>query len=212
MQSMRILWIGAHPDDELFVAPWLGAMFERGAAIRFFVATRGEQGPCYRPEGCEPDLATVREQEMRDAAALFGGEVTFGDCPDGSGGRPEEVLNVWEPRRARFAQAIEQFAPDEIVTLDPHFSGHADHMAAGRIVTSLHVPVRILLAESRPSWRAPMTIAPAVGNAEPFEAKAYWHWLIRDLQCHRSQMRPETIDAFAGVADDEKKVWLLRYA
>ena len=60
MQSVRILWFGAHPDDELFVAPWLGAMFDRGAAIGFLVATRGEQGPCYRPEGCAPDLATVR--------------------------------------------------------------------------------------------------------------------------------------------------------
>src|SRR5437763_6869991 len=206
MQSVRILWIGAHPDDELFVAPWLGAMFERGATIAFFVATRGEQGPCYRPEGCAPDLATVREAEMRAAAALFGGDVSFGGCPDGSGGRPEEVLKVWAPQRGRFVEAIEAFAPDQIVTLDPHHSGHADHMAVGRIVTSLGVGAPILLAESRPTWRAPMSILPAVEGAEPFDARAHWQWLIRDLQCHRSQMRPETIAAFADVADDEKKV------
>ena len=210
MQSMRILWIGAHPDDELFVAPYLGAMFERGATIGFFVATRGEWGPCYRPEGCEPDLATVREQEMRAAAALFGGEVTFGDCPDGSGGTPELVLAAWGAKRARFAAAVEAFAPDEIVTLDPHRSGHADHMAVGRIVTALDVRAPVVLAESRPSWRAPMTITPAVENAEAFEAKAHWHWLIRDLECHRSQMRPGTIAAFAGTPDEQKKVWLLR--
>src|SRR5437764_15362602 len=124
---MHVLWIGAHPDDELFVAPYLGYLIEeRGAKCSFLVATRGERGPCYRPEGCEPDLATVREQEMRAAAALFGGEVTFGDCPDGSGGTPDLVLAAWGAKRARFAAAVEAFAPDEIVTLDPHRSGPAD--------------------------------------------------------------------------------------
>ena len=182
---MHLLWIGAHPDDELFVAPYLGAMRERGARIDFLLATRGEQGPCYRPEGCEPDLGTVREREMRDAGGA-------------------------DPLRARFVRGIEAFAPEEILTLDPEHSGHADHRAVGRLVLSLGLAMPVTLAESRPTWRAPMSILPAVENATAFDARAHWQWLVRDLECHRSQMRPETIDAFASVAEDERKVWLLR--
>jgi len=214
---MHLLWIGAHPDDELFVAPYLGAMRERGARIDFLLATRGEQGPCYRPEGCEPDLGTVREREMRDAAALFGGSAAFADCRDGSGGTPQNVLAAWardaggaDPLRARFVRGIEAFAPEEILTLDPEHSGHADHRAVGRLVLSLGLAMPVTLAESRPTWRAPMSILPAVENATAFDARAHWQWLVRDLECHRSQMRPETIDAFASVAEDERKVWLLR--
>jgi len=32
LDAKRVLWIGAHPDDELFVAPLLGCLRERGAA------------------------------------------------------------------------------------------------------------------------------------------------------------------------------------
>ena len=45
--GVRILWFGAHPDDELFFAPLLGRLHAtRGARLHFVVATRGERGPC----------------------------------------------------------------------------------------------------------------------------------------------------------------------
>src|SRR5205085_492049 len=79
------------------------------ATCGFLVATRGERGPCNRTEGCEPDLATVRTDEMQKAAAVFAGEVTFADCRDMSASDSEEVLRIWEVESnatQRFADAI----------------------------------------------------------------------------------------------------------
>ena len=219
LDAKRVLWIGAHPDDELFVAPFLGCLRQRGAAIGFLVATRGEQGPCYRAEGCEPDLATVRESEMRDAAAVFGGEAWFADCRDGSGGTPELVLDAWardaggiDALDARFARVVDVFAPDLIVALDGNHgsTNHPDHVAAGRIAARLPRRAPLLLAESRLSWRPPLTVSPAVPDAFAFDARNWWVWLMRDLACHRSQMRPETIATFANAAEEQRRVWLLR--
>lgn len=68
--TVRILWIGAHPDDELFVAPWLARLrTTAGAKLGFLVATRGEQGDCGVSQPRHRDVGSVREAEMRDAMA-----------------------------------------------------------------------------------------------------------------------------------------------
>jgi LmbE family N-acetylglucosaminyl deacetylase len=217
---MRVLWIGAHPDDELFIAPYLGMLREtRRATIGFLVATRGEQGPCHRPEGCEPDLATVREAEMRAAAAVFDGEVWFADCRDGSGTPAERVIEEWsrdagggDALLARFRRVVDAFAPDEIFAFDPRHgsTNHADHRAAGMVVEMLGLDAT--LVESRLTWRTPLRVEPAVPEAEMFDASPYWHWLLRNLACHRSQFTPGAIEMFANAPAGQRRVWLLRYA
>src|SRR5213080_4843714 len=73
----RILWIGAHPDDEALVAPLLGrACIENGADCSLLVMTRGERGDCLFPGGCGGDLAAVRSAEMSRAALLFRARLT----------------------------------------------------------------------------------------------------------------------------------------
>ena len=63
LAGKRILWIGAHPDDESTIAPILGeACVDQHAICSFLVLTRGESGNCARPDGCLPDLVTVRMQ------------------------------------------------------------------------------------------------------------------------------------------------------
>jgi LmbE family N-acetylglucosaminyl deacetylase len=219
LSARRVLWIGAHPDDELFVAPLLGCLRERGAAVGFLIATRGEASRCFRPEGCEPDLATVREEEMRDAAALFGGEAWFADCRDGSGSTPRRVLRAWardaggrDALRARFTRVIDAFAPDLMFTFDADHGStkHPDHMAVGHLVARLPRRAPLLLAESCLSWRMPLTIRPGHRKAFAFDARDWWDWLLRDLACHRSQMRPETIATFADAAEEQRRVWLLQ--
>src|SRR5713101_6792127 len=81
----KVLWIGAHPDDEAIIAPLLGDVcVERGDPCALLVATRGEAGPCELPEGCLPDLATVRTHEMQQAAALYGATLMQWSLPNGS--------------------------------------------------------------------------------------------------------------------------------
>ena len=219
LAARRVLWIGAHPDDELFVAPLLGELAVRGARIRFLVATRGEQGPCYRAEGCQPDLATVREEEMRCAAAVFDGDAVFADCRDGSGGTPELVLDAWAADAGgrailleRFQRLIDDFVPEAILAFDGAHgaTNHPDHIAAGRIATELAPAVPLWLAETRVHWGSEIHISPAVPEALPFDARNRWDWLERDLACHRSQMREGTIAAFKNVAAEERKVWVVR--
>ena len=50
-----VMWIAAHPDDEVLVAPLLARWCGDGhARCSLLVATRGEAGACRLPGGCRP--------------------------------------------------------------------------------------------------------------------------------------------------------------
>src|SRR5205085_12438799 len=69
----RILWIGAHPDDEILVSPILGrACVERNVDCAMLVMTRGEGGG-------SPD---VRSMEMQRAAEMLHATLTHWTLPD----------------------------------------------------------------------------------------------------------------------------------
>jgi LmbE family N-acetylglucosaminyl deacetylase len=215
---MRVLWIGAHPDDELFVAPWLGFLLKtEQAELGFLVATRGERGTCLLPEGCEAELATIREQEMLASARIFRGRVWFADCPDGRASEPEDVLSAWardaggmDALETRFRSIIEEFAPDRIVTFNRRHgcSWHADHRAVGLLVQSLALPIPITLAESRLTFDLPFRVEPGVSGAVKFDARETWNYLVGVLRCHPSQISPQTVDLFDHVPEEQRTVFL----
>lgn len=70
----RVAAIFAHPDDEAFtVGGVLAAFIDRGATVTLICATRGEEGEIAHPSLATPEnLGQIREQEMRDAAAIIG--------------------------------------------------------------------------------------------------------------------------------------------
>lgn len=81
----RVVAIFAHPDDEAFTSGGvLSAFADRGAAVTLICATRGEQGEIASPSLATPEtLGQVREQELRDAAAILGiSDVRFLDYRD----------------------------------------------------------------------------------------------------------------------------------
>ena len=189
-----------------------------GASCGFLVATRGEGGVCLRPEGCHPDLATIRTAEMESAAKLFGGSVWFANCPDASATQPEEVLLHWEREAGgseallrRFSSVISDFAPDRIVTFDPRHgcTWHADHRAIGMLVQRLALPFPVTLAESRINFCSPLTIERGRSGAKPFDSRATWHYLVDDLACHRSQMTEAVLDLFRNLPEEQRATWLL---
>ncbi len=214
---MRILWIGSHPDDELFVAPWLGFLLEQEhAEFGFLVATRGEKGLCLL-ETRDPDLATIRDREMHASARIFQGRVWFADLRDGQGDEPEDVLAAWSSEAGgrdaldqRFRSIIEEFAPDRIVTFNRRHgcSWHADHRAVGLLVQALAMPIPITLAESRPTFSAPFRVVPGVSNVVAFDARDTWSYLIRVLRCHPSQISAETVDLFEHAPQEQRTVFL----
>jgi LmbE family N-acetylglucosaminyl deacetylase len=215
---MRILWIGAHPDDELFVAPWLARLrTTAGAKLGFLVATRGEQGDCRLSQSRHRDVGSVREAEMRDAAALFDADLAFLGWRDGVASEPRDVLQAWaksaggrKQLRDQLRAAIDRFSPDWIVTFDRRHgcSWHADHRAMGALVQSLALPIPVTLAQSRITFSAPLRIDPGVPNAEALNVNETWEVLLRDLACHPSQFSAETIELFRNMPADQRIVWL----
>jgi LmbE family N-acetylglucosaminyl deacetylase len=217
--SIRVLWIGAHPDDELFVAPWLARLrTTAGAKLAFLVATRGERGDCRLTSRGPTDLGAIRETEMADAAASFAGELRFLGWRDGTAAEPRAVLRTWaanaggkDSLRNQLREAIAAFAPDWIVTFDRRHgcSWHADHRALGALVQSLALPIPTTLAESRITFTTPLRIEPGNTNAEAVNVSETWEELLRDMACHPSQFAKETIELFRNVPEHERVVWLL---
>lgn len=127
LSGRTVLWVGAHPDDEAAIAPLLGDLcIERGAQCTFLVATRGESGSCKLSGGCQPDLAAVRTQEMRNAAALYGANLVQWDLSDESTASPNTILKIWAGVSGgdnalidRMASVILGANPDVILIYDP---------------------------------------------------------------------------------------------
>lgn len=127
MIPARVLAVGAHPDDiELYAGGTLSAWFDAGAAMTFVVLTDGRLGSS--DAGRDPDeVASIRAQEARAAAARFGAGVVLLGWPDGG-----LELHRTEATTA-IAEAIREHRPDVVVGHDPWrlYELHPDHRAAG---------------------------------------------------------------------------------
>jgi len=121
---MRVLAIGAHPDDlEILSGGTLARFAARGDAVTMLVMTDGSAG---HAEIGAAELAVIREREARAAAAVIGAEFVWLGLPD------EFVFND-EPTRRRLLDAIRAARPDLILTHDPD-DYHPDHRATSRAV------------------------------------------------------------------------------
>lgn len=117
---MRILAIGAHPDDvEFGCGAVLIKEIRRGHEVKTIVLSRGEAGSSGTPQ--------VRENEARAAAGIMGAEIEFWDL----GGDCRIVDGVEE--RMRMAAAIRTFRPQIVLAPETEENQHPDHAAAGRM-------------------------------------------------------------------------------
>lgn len=121
---MRILAIGAHPDDiEFGCAPVLIKEARAGNQIRILVTSKGEAASAGTPE--------ERAEEARAAARIIGAEIDFlehflnlgGDCNIAY--TPDNAVPI--------AREIRTFRPD--IVLAPHLgeNQHPDHAAVGKL-------------------------------------------------------------------------------
>ena len=241
LAGKRVLWIGAHPDDESTVAPLLGEVcIDCGATCTFLLATRGEAGNCNAPVVCGADLGAFRAGEMAAAAALYGGSVVQLGLPDGSALHADEVAANWAALRGGTDALIEQFraaivaaAPDFIITFDPRHgtSCHPDHRAASAYAVSA---VRKLGASAPTTWLAEVTfdIKPdesSIGYLQTvatdakviaYDAtrvlqttgKSAWDVLLANLRAHKSQFVDVRIAGFAAAPVIQRRVFVLPLA
>lgn len=123
---MRILAIGAHPDDlEIFCYGLLAACKARGDELHLAVATDGAAGTVSGQDG---GLAERRAEETRTALIQLGPPELLG-LPDGA-------LAMADNGRTVIADHIRTVAPDLIITHDPA-DYHTDHRALSAWVTEL---------------------------------------------------------------------------
>ncbi len=214
----KLLWVGAHPDDEVLAAPllaWLCA--ESGWSCTLLIATRGERGHCLLPSGCQPTLADVRSYEAGEVSRLLGAKLILWDLADGPASSPELVRSHWESEdeglTARLVTLIEDEQPDVILTFDPRHGStcHPDHRAIGSIVIDAAASVMrsVLLLENRfHVLDDSVTVTPANVDASRlvyFSASretssagvTYWSHASMFATIYGSQFSPELVKSLA---------------
>lgn len=223
-----VLWVGAHPDDELFVSPLLGEVcVRRGAPCTLLVLTRGEAGECRLPGGCRPSLAAVRTREIGRAAALLGARLRLWTLPDGSAASPAGVLDRWDAEYGRrelsrrLAAVLAEVRPKAVITFDPRHGStcHSDHRAAGELIRR-----QLAAMAGAPDLYDVETLLSgnvatgdlhflAAGAGDPhrlsFDARASWAFVLGVAAAHRSQFDEPRRTGLARMPAAERKVTLL---
>jgi len=223
-----VMWIAAHPDDEVLAAPLLARWCRDGhARCSFLTATRGESGACLLPGGCLPDLATVRSGEAGASSQYFGANAILMSLPDGggvappswdigAGGSPELVATV--------AAFIRAEAPELVLTFDPRHGTtcHPDHRAIAAVVLEavklLSPPPAVYLLETRLEVDAqPFALRFRSGapGAILFDANGSlvssggpaWNAVAADMERHPSQFDAAWLAAVTRVPAADRAVY-----
>lgn len=141
---MRILAVGAHPDDiDLQCAGTLAKYAERGDEVFIAISTNGEAGSIDAPLEA---TARVREQEARASAAVIGAELIWLNYHD-------EFLYETESVRLRYIDLVRRTRPDVIITHDPQTDYHPDHLATGALLWNTRVMAAAGTIKTRhPAW------------------------------------------------------------
>lgn len=228
--ARSLLWIGAHPDDELLVAPLLGRLcVEEALACTFLVLTRGEAGPCLLESGCHPDLGSVRSRELQRSARLFGAKLYLWNLPDGGG------LPGWNAASGgsralvdRVSAVLAKVRPDLVLTFDPRHGStcHPDHRATAEVALQAverNPEVRtVYLLETRlTGTTAPFSVrlsaaAPAAAGAIGFDANQVvgkpgvpaWQFLLWSAQAHASQFDKPALRSLGRIPAGQRVVFL----
>lgn len=120
--SLRVMAIGAHPDDlEIYAFGTLAAYRKMGAELQFVIATDGAKG------GRSPQkLRPTRMAEAKAAAALLDAEPLFLGFPDGALVCDGALLGALKP-------IIAEHRPDLVIS---HAGNdyHGDHRALSQAV------------------------------------------------------------------------------
>jgi LmbE family N-acetylglucosaminyl deacetylase len=182
---MRILAVGAHPDDlEILCGGTLAKYARRGDHVVMAVATNGEVGSSTL---AKTEIAALRKQEAEAAAGVIGAELLWMNYPD-------EFLFSTEQTRLEFLNIVRGVRPDVVFAHAP-VDYHPDHRTSGQILWDIrvmttvpniqtdHPPCAVIPEIYYMDTIAGIDFVPQhyVDITDSFEAKK------RMLACHRSQ-------------------------
>lgn len=212
-RELRILAIGAHPDDCDIKAGGTAIRYRQlGHRVKFLSLTNGDTGH-HAIGGIE--LARRRHREAHAAAAIAGAEYQEWDIHCG------ELMPTLENRRA-LIRIIREFAPDLIMTHRPN-DYHPDHRYTSQLVQDacylVTVPNNLSLTDHlqqnpvavyfSDAFKKPLSFSPdvVVPIDDVFDQK------LEMLHCHESQVY-EWLPFNQGKLDQvpkgqaERKTWL----
>lgn len=123
-RPLRLLIIGAHPDDADYAAGGLAALYRQaGHDVLMVSLTNGDAGHHAAPG---PGLVHRRQAEANAAGAVIGAEYLLFDNHDG------ELLPTLDNRR-QVIQLIRSYEPDLVLTHRPN-DYHPDHRYTSQLV------------------------------------------------------------------------------
>lgn len=131
---MRVLAMGAHPDDiEVLCGGTLARYAERDDEVFMAIATNGEVGS---PTLSKGEIAAVRRKEAEAAAAVIGAKLFWLGFPD------EFLIDTPQVRLA-FIETMRSCRPDVVVTHWPGDLYNPDHTATGQIANDVALMVTV---------------------------------------------------------------------
>lgn len=120
---MRVMAVGAHPDDiEILAAGTLAKYQQRGHGVAMCIMTDGSLGS---DTGSPEQTAQIRRSEAQQSAAVIGAEFYWIGQSDG-------FLVDDRYTRVSLAEILRDFAPDLILAHSPN-DYHPDHRCAGLV-------------------------------------------------------------------------------
>jgi LmbE family N-acetylglucosaminyl deacetylase len=144
---MNILAIGAHPDDvESNVGGTLAKYAKAGHKVFTATATNGNIGSATLPM---EEIARIRKEEARSAAALIGAEYVCLDYDD-------EMFFEDKTARLKFINLVRYCKADVILTHNP-VDYNPDHELTSKIINDIAVmiPIAKLKTDSLPYDKIP---------------------------------------------------------
>ena len=210
---LRLLVIGAHPDDCEFKAAGVATLSRAaGHQVRFVSVTNGDAGH-HKIFGEE--LAAIRRREAEAAGRVLDVEYRILDYHDG-------CLEPSLPARLELIAMIREFRPDLILTHRPN-DYHPDHRYTSQLVCDAAYLVTVpAVVPATPALRAdpvimyfsddfqrPYPFSPAV----VVDIEPVWEQVIDALDCHQSQFYewlPYNMGQEDEVPDDsqDRRQWL----
>jgi LmbE family N-acetylglucosaminyl deacetylase len=212
-RQLRLLIIGAHPDDADYHAGGLAALYRlAGHEVKMVSMTNGDAGH-QSLRGAE--LAARRRKEAATAGAVLGAGYDVLDNHDG------ELLPTLENRRA-VIRLIRSFDPDLVLTHRPN-DYHPDHRYTSQLVQDAaymvtvpaivpevpHLAANPVIAYLPDDFQKPYPFQPAVAVA----VDKVFEQIVAMLDCHGSQFY-EWLPHNAGYLDQvpqgevPRRAWL----
>lgn len=230
-----LLFVAAHPDDDVFGAARAVALHSADADLRFSLvhATDGEAGEIAPDSGVSrQELGAARRRETRD------GWEAVGRLPDRHDwfGLPDGGLadHPFGDLVERIARIISQERPDVVVTFGPDgITGHPDHVAVGAATTAAFdqvlgaggSPHRLLYCAIPQSWIGRWNEKRVGQGLEPWDPARPFHLrgvpdtqigvdvdteavvgrVIAAVRAHRTQWSYLTMDSDPALVDSLRR-------